>query len=166
MKMNRPVMAPPENRLPRLTDEGEQCRVDFVGMRPADVVRTVLDRNESAIGDQRRKLRGGRVERKNAVLGAVHDYAHVLYGEWLRRENRRVDAREHLRAAHEMFTAMGTHAFAERARNELLATGETVRKRTPDSFDELTPQEALVARLASDGRTNPEIGQVKSRRQG
>jgi hypothetical protein len=111
-----------------------------------------------AIGDQRQKPRGGRVERKNAVLGAVHGDAHLLYGEWLRRGNRRVDAREQLRAAHEMFITMGTHAFAERARNELLVTGKTVRKRTPDSFDELAPQEALVARLASDGRTNPEIG--------
>ena len=70
----------------------------------------------------------------------------------------RVDAREQLRAAHEMFNAIGMHAFAERTRNELLATGETVRKRAVDSFDELTPQEALVARLAADGNTNPEIG--------
>jgi hypothetical protein len=133
-------------------------------MRPADVMRTALDRDKSAIGNQRRKPRGGRVERKNTVLGAVHNDAHRLYGDWFRRENRRVDARERLRAAHEMFTAAGTHAFAEWARNELLATGESVRKGTPDSFDELTPQEALIARLASDGRTNPEIGQVKSRR--
>ena len=66
--------------------------------------------------------------------------------------------REHLRTAYEMFTSMGMRAFAERARNELLATGETVRKRTPDSFDELTPQEALIARLAADGCTNAEIG--------
>jgi ATP/maltotriose-dependent transcriptional regulator MalT len=84
--------------------------------------------------------------------------AHLLYGEWLRRENRRVDARAQLRTAHEMFTAMGMHAFAERTRHELLATGETVRKRTADSFDELTSQEAHIARLAADGNTNPEIG--------
>ena len=82
----------------------------------------------------------------------------MLYGEWLRREGRRVDAREQLRGAHEMFDAIGMHAFAERTRNELLATGETVRKRTVDSFDELTPQETLIARLAADGHTNPEIG--------
>ncbi|GAA1377293.1 ATP-binding protein [Catellatospora chokoriensis] len=84
--------------------------------------------------------------------------AHLLYGEWLRRENRRADAREHLRRAHDMFTLMGAEAFGERARNELLATGETVRKRTADSGLDLTPQEALIASLARDGRTNTEIG--------
>jgi DNA-binding CsgD family transcriptional regulator len=84
--------------------------------------------------------------------------ARLLYGEWLRREHRRVDAREQLRAAHEMFTAMGADGFAERARGELLATGETVRKRTVETRDELTAQEAQIARLARDGRTNPEIG--------
>jgi ATP/maltotriose-dependent transcriptional regulator MalT len=83
--------------------------------------------------------------------------AHLLYGEWLRRENRRVDAREQLRGAYEMLTRMGIEAFAERARRELLATGETVRKRTVDSADELTPQEAQIARLAADGHTNLEI---------
>jgi DNA-binding CsgD family transcriptional regulator len=84
--------------------------------------------------------------------------ARLLYGEWLRREHRRVDAREQLRAAHEMFTAMGAEGFAERARVELLATGETVRKRAVETRDELTAQEAQIARLARDGRTNPEIG--------
>jgi DNA-binding CsgD family transcriptional regulator len=82
----------------------------------------------------------------------------LLYGEWLRRENRRVDAREQLRTAHEMFSRMGADAFAERARRELMATGETVRKRTVETLDELTTQEAQVARLAADGYTNPEIG--------
>jgi DNA-binding CsgD family transcriptional regulator len=82
----------------------------------------------------------------------------LLYGEWLRREQRRVDAREQLRAAHEMFSTMGADGFAERARVELLATGETVRKRTVETRDELTAQEAQIARLARDGRTNPEIG--------
>jgi DNA-binding CsgD family transcriptional regulator len=84
--------------------------------------------------------------------------AHLLYGEWLRRENRRVDARAQLRAAYEMFTDIGIDAFAERTRRELLATGETVRKRTGASYDELTPQEVNIARLAADGHTNPEIG--------
>jgi DNA-binding CsgD family transcriptional regulator len=82
----------------------------------------------------------------------------LLYGEWLRRENRRVDAREQLRAAHDMFDRMGAAAFAERARRELSATGETVRKRTVETVDELTAQEVQVARLAAQGRTNPEIG--------
>jgi len=84
--------------------------------------------------------------------------AHLLYGEWLRREHRRVDAREQLRVAHTMLADMGAEAFAERARRELQATGETVRKRTVDTLDDLTPQEAQVARLAADGQTNPEIG--------
>ena len=81
-----------------------------------------------------------------------------MYGEWLRRENRRADAREQLRAAHEIFSRMGAEAFAERARRELLATGETVRRLTAETRDELTAQEAQVARLARDGHTNPEIG--------
>jgi DNA-binding CsgD family transcriptional regulator len=84
--------------------------------------------------------------------------AHLLYGEWLRREQRRIDAREQLRTAHEMFASMGTEAFAERARRELLATGETVRARTPDTRDQLTAQEAQIAQLARDGLSNPEIG--------
>jgi DNA-binding CsgD family transcriptional regulator len=84
--------------------------------------------------------------------------AHLLYGEWLRRENRRVDARAQLHAAHEMLDAMGMEAFAERARRELMATGEAVRRRTVEAPSTLTAQEALIARLARDGRTNPEIG--------
>jgi DNA-binding CsgD family transcriptional regulator len=84
--------------------------------------------------------------------------AHLLYGEWLRREHRRVEAREHLREAHEMLERMGAEAFAERARRELAATGETVRKRTPETRDALTAQEAQIARLASQRHTNPEIG--------
>jgi DNA-binding CsgD family transcriptional regulator len=82
----------------------------------------------------------------------------LVYGEWLRRENRRADAREQLRIAHETFVSMGAEAFAERARHELLATGEKVRSRSDDTRDELTPQEEQIARLARDGLTNPEIG--------
>ena len=84
--------------------------------------------------------------------------AHLLYGEWLRRENRRVDAREQLRTAHEMLVAIGMEAFAERARKELQATGEKVRKRTVETRDDLTAQERQIARLARDGLSNPEIG--------
>jgi DNA-binding CsgD family transcriptional regulator len=83
---------------------------------------------------------------------------HLLYGEWLRRQRRRVDAREQLHTAHEMLATMGVEAFADRARRELLATGETVRKRTVETRDELTAQEAQIARLARDGLSNPEIG--------
>ena len=84
--------------------------------------------------------------------------AQLLYGEWLRREGRRADARAQLRTAHETLTAMGADAFADRARRELLATGETVRKRTVETSKELTSQEAHIARLVADGLTNPEIG--------
>ncbi|HEX2142393.1 MAG TPA: AAA family ATPase [Candidatus Limnocylindria bacterium] len=83
--------------------------------------------------------------------------AHLLYGEWLRRERRRSQAREQLRTAHEMFTAMGMEAFADRAARELRATGETARKRTVETTGQLTPQEAQIARLAREGLTNKEI---------
>jgi DNA-binding CsgD family transcriptional regulator len=84
--------------------------------------------------------------------------AHLLYGEWLRRERRRMDGRAQLRTAHEMFVAMGAEGFAERAARELLATGETARKRTVESSSQLTAQEAQVALLAREGLSNPEIG--------
>jgi DNA-binding CsgD family transcriptional regulator len=83
--------------------------------------------------------------------------AHLLYGEWLRRENRRNDARHQLHAAYDLFTTIGAEAFAERARGELLATGEKVRKREVDTYHQLTPQEEHIVRLARDGRTNREI---------
>ena len=83
--------------------------------------------------------------------------AHLLYGEWLRRENRRLDARHQLHAAYHLFTVIGADAFAERARSELLATGEKVRKREVDTNSQFTPQEEHIVRLARDGRTNPEI---------
>jgi ATP/maltotriose-dependent transcriptional regulator MalT len=91
-------------------------------------------------------------------LRPEHARAHLLYGEWLRRENRRVDAREQLRTAYEMLAAMGMEAFAERARKELEASGEKVRKRTVETRDNLTAQERQIARLARDGLSNPEIG--------
>jgi DNA-binding CsgD family transcriptional regulator len=97
-----------------------------------------------------------RLERSRGVLHLAR--ARLLYGEWLRRENRRVDAREQLRAAHETFSGIGAEGFAERARAELLATGETARSRSDDGRAVLTPQEAHIARLARDGLSNPEIG--------
>ena len=88
-----------------------------------------------------------------------HARALLLYGEWLRRAGRRVDARTQLRSAYDAFLGMGIEAFAERARRELLATGETVRRRRVESNDELTPQEWRIASLARDGLSNPDIGE-------
>ena len=83
---------------------------------------------------------------------------HLLYGEWLRREGRRIDARKQLRTAHDMLERIGMEAFAHRARVELAATGEKLRKRTAETRDDLTAQERQIARLARDGLSNPEIG--------
>ena len=83
---------------------------------------------------------------------------HLLYGEWLRRAGRRVDARGQLRAAHDMLSDFGMNAFAERARRELIATGERPRKRSPETRSDLTAQEAQIAQLAREGCSNPEIG--------
>jgi DNA-binding CsgD family transcriptional regulator len=99
------------------------------------------------------------IERLARSRIAVHlARAHLVYGEWLRRENRRIDAREHLRTAHDMFSQSGAKAFAERASRELRATGETARRRTNETRGVLTSQEAQIAQLAQDGLSNPEIG--------
>jgi DNA-binding CsgD family transcriptional regulator len=84
--------------------------------------------------------------------------ARLVYGEWLRREKRRIDARDQLRSAFDALASMGAEAFAERARRELQATGETVRKRSDDTRVDLTPQEEEIAQLACEGRTSSEIG--------
>jgi DNA-binding CsgD family transcriptional regulator/tetratricopeptide (TPR) repeat protein len=116
--------------------------------------RALLSEGETAENCYREAIeRLGRTRMRPAVARA-----HLLYGEWLRRENRRRDARAELRTAHGLFTTMGIEAFAERARHELLATGDTVRKRTAETVSDLTAQEAHIARLAVDGRTNTEIG--------
>ena len=112
-----------------------------------------------APGDTAEQLYREAIERLSHVkTRATLARAHLLYGEWLRHAHRRADAREQLRAAYTMLSDIGMEAFAERARRELLATGETVRKPAVETLDELTPQEAQVARLASGGQTNPEIG--------
>ena len=116
--------------------------------------RALLSEGEDTERDYRDAI--ARLERTRIRVELAR--AHLLYGEWLRRENRRVDAREQLRTAHEMFGDFGADAFAERARRELLATGETVRRRTSETRDVLTPQEAQIAYLAGEGHTNPEIG--------
>ncbi|MEU8817503.1 LuxR C-terminal-related transcriptional regulator [Actinoplanes sp. NPDC048796] len=93
-----------------------------------------------------------------AGMGMQAARAHLLFGEWLRRENRRSEARAELHRAHESFTTIGAEALATRAARELAATGETVRAKAPGTADQLTAQEAQIARLAVTGRTNPEIG--------
>jgi DNA-binding CsgD family transcriptional regulator len=117
-------------------------------------VRALLADGEAADSGYRESIEHLGRTRTRAELAR----SHLLYGEWLRRQDRRMDARAQLRTAHEMLDAMGMAAFAERARQELLATGETVRKRSVETVTTLTAQEALIARLARDGRTNPEIG--------
>ena len=110
-------------------------------------------------GRGRRRLYREAIERLSRTrLRPELARAHLVYGEWLRRESRRVDAREQLRAAQEMFAAIGMEAFAARARNELQASGEKVRKRSVETRDDLTSQEWQIARLARDGLSNPEIG--------
>jgi DNA-binding CsgD family transcriptional regulator len=116
-------------------------------------VRALLSEGEAAenlYGESIVHLSGSRVRLELAR-------SHLLYGEWLRRERRRLDARKHLRTALEAFTSMGAEAFASRAERELLATGERARKRSVDTLDQLTPQEDQIARLAARGHTNREI---------
>jgi DNA-binding CsgD family transcriptional regulator len=110
-------------------------------------------------GDAAEKLYRESIERLGRTrVRAELARAHLLYGEWLRRQRRRVDARAQLRIAHEMLETMGMEAFADRARRELLATGETARRRTIHPADQtLTAQEAHIARMAGDGLSNPEI---------
>ena len=122
-------------------------------MKPDDS-RALLSEGETAEGLYREAIeRLGRTRLRPELARA-----HLLYGEWLRRANRRVDARVQLRAAHDQLMSLGMEAFAERARRELLATGEKLRKRTVETRDELTAQERQIARLARDGLSNPEIG--------
>jgi DNA-binding CsgD family transcriptional regulator len=115
--------------------------------------RALLSDNEAAERLYREALE--RLERTRVRVELAR--AHLLYGEWLRRERRRLDAREQLRAAHKLFTEFGMEAFAERARVELEATGEHARRRTVETRDDLTPQEAQISRLAAEGATNQEI---------
>jgi DNA-binding CsgD family transcriptional regulator len=137
----------------RLTEIARACGTDWaLGLEARS--RALLAEGEAAEALYREAVeRLGRTRIRVALARA-----HLLYGEWLRRENRRVDGREQLRVAHALVTEMGAQAFADRARRELLATGETVRKRTADTLDELTSQEAHIAVLAAGGQTNPEIG--------
>jgi DNA-binding CsgD family transcriptional regulator len=110
-------------------------------------------------GETAESLYRDAIERLGRTRIRVHlTRAHLLYGEWLRRERRRQDAREQLRTAHQTFDRIGMEAFAQRAERELLATGERARKRTVETIDELTARELQVAQMARDGLSNPEIG--------
>ena len=107
-------------------------------------------------GDEAEALYREAIERLARSRVVIHlARAQLVYGEWLRREHRRLDAREQLRTAHDMLAGIGAEAFAERARRELLATGETARQRTIGTRDELTAQEAQIARLAARGPHQP-----------
>jgi DNA-binding CsgD family transcriptional regulator len=117
-------------------------------------IRALLSEGETADSRYRESL--ARLARTRMRVELAR--AHLLYGEWLRRQRRRSDAREQLRTAHSMLEGIGAEAFAERARRELLTTGERVRRRTVETSGELTAQEAQIARLAREGLSNPEIG--------
>jgi ATP/maltotriose-dependent transcriptional regulator MalT len=117
-------------------------------------VRALLSEGDAAESQYRESI--AHLGRTRVRVQLARSY--LLYGEWLRRQRRRVDAREQLRTAHDLLEAMGIEAFAERARRELRATGETARRRTVETSAELTAQEAVIARLARDGLSNPEIG--------
>ena len=112
--------------------------------------------SEGALAEQLYREAIDRLGRTRAALELAR--AHLLYGEWLRRDRRRIDARDELRGAQDMFASMGAEAFTARAGRELLATGETARKRTAETRDELTAQEMQIAQLARDGLSNAEIG--------
>jgi DNA-binding CsgD family transcriptional regulator len=137
----------------RLADSASASATDW-GLGVAARSRALVSEGETAemlYGEAIDRLSGTRLRPELAR-------AHLLYGEWLRREARRSDAREQLRMAHEMLAALGMEAFAERASRELVATGEKVRKRVVETRDDLTAQEQQIARLARDGLSNPEIG--------
>jgi DNA-binding CsgD family transcriptional regulator/tetratricopeptide (TPR) repeat protein len=139
--------------LDRLTEATSAGGTDW-GLGVAERSRALVSQGEEAEG-----LYLGAIERLGRTrLRPELARTHLLYGEWLRRERRRVDAREHLRKAHEMFSAIGMEAFAARASHELAATGETVRKRSVNSVHDLTPQEMQIAQLVAEHRTNQEIG--------
>jgi DNA-binding CsgD family transcriptional regulator len=142
-----------KDALKRLGEHTEACDSDWaLGIHARS--RALLSEGEAAEHCYREAIdRLGRTRLRPDLARA-----HLLYGEWLRRDGRRKDAREQLRRAHELFVTIGMEAFAERAQGELLATGERLRTRTAETRDDLTPQERQIARLARDGLSNPDIG--------
>jgi DNA-binding CsgD family transcriptional regulator len=142
-----------EDALHRLAGKARACGTDWaLGIEAR--CRALLSDGDLADREFRKAIEHLSQARVRAELAR----AHLLYGEWLRRANRRIDSRSELALAHDMFTAMGIGGFAERTRRELLATGAAVRARTVEAVDQLTAQEALIARLARDGLSNLEIG--------
>jgi ATP/maltotriose-dependent transcriptional regulator MalT len=139
--------------LERLSEVTQACGTDWaLGVEARS--RALLGQGEPAEADYRQAITRLARTRMRADLAR----AQLVYGEWLRRQRRRTDAREQLRTAHQQFTSMGIEAFAARAARELKATGTTARKRTPHTNDDLTPRELQIARLAAEGLSNPEIG--------
>jgi DNA-binding CsgD family transcriptional regulator len=137
----------------RLVQRTRSCDTEWaLGMEALS--RALLSDSQTAEPFYREAIE--RLDRSRFVVPVAR--AHLLYGEWLRRQRRRMCAREHLRSAHEMFIAMAANGFAERAERELLATGETARRRTVETINQLTAQETQVATLARDGLSNREIG--------
>jgi DNA-binding CsgD family transcriptional regulator len=136
--------------LARLTERTRSSGTEWA-LGAEAVARALVHDDEAAYVESIERLAGTRI-----AVGLAR--SRLLYGEWLRRENRRAEARDQLRAAHAGFSRIGAEAFAERARLELHAAGEAVRRLDAEPRDVLTSQEAQVARMARDGRTNPEIG--------
>ncbi len=137
----------------RLTTKAQACRTDWaLGIEARS--RALLSTGDTAEREFREAV--GHLSRAR-VHGELAR-AYLLYGEWLRQDGRQVDARRELTRAYEMFTAIGVEGFMERTRRELLAAGAAVRQRTADAVEQLTEQEALIAWLARDGLSNPEIG--------
>ena len=139
--------------LQRLTTKTQACRTDWaLGMQA---------RSHALLSSADSAERGYRKAVEHLSRARVHGElarAHLLYGEWLRQDGRGADARRELTRAHEMFITMGMEGFSERTRGELVAAGATVRQRAAHAVEQLTEQEALIARLARDGLSNPEIG--------
>jgi DNA-binding CsgD family transcriptional regulator len=155
------VEAAARDREPQLAAEALELLSDRTGLTGTDWALGIEARSRALLdeGQGAEDLYLEATERLGRCRIKVHlARAHLLHGEWLRRQNRRIDARESLRTAHELFSTMGAEAFAERAARELLATGEKARKRTADTRGQLTAQETQIAELAREGHSNPEIG--------
>ena len=145
---------------PHLAAEARACLAATARASGTDWALGILARSDALLADdeEAEALYVEAIDRLGrSLIAADLARAHLLYGEWLRRRRRRLDAREQLRTAHDLFAGFGMEAFAERARVELEATGEHARRRTIDTLDHLTPQETEISRLVADGHTNREI---------